>query len=115
TSQRKSFALLKTATYQLVTRRRFILHRSLCSYTNGFLRLSGGCSTVFDSHVGSGSSRIACWELGFDFEGCEIDPFYFSLEEKRFEERIKQPKLFEVKQGKPEEPELFQGDEDAEN
>lgn len=75
----------------------------------------GGCSTVFDSHVGSGSSRIACWELGFDFEGCEIDPFYFSLEEKRFEERIKQPKLFEVKQGKPEEPELFQGDEDAEN
>jgi len=74
----------------------------------------GGCSTVFDSHVGSGSSRIACWELGFDFEGCEIDPFYFSLEEKRFEERIKQPKLFEVKQGNPEEPELFQGDEDAE-
>lgn len=30
--------------------------------------------TIFDSHVGSGSIRIACHDLGFDFEGCEIDP-----------------------------------------
>jgi len=40
---------------------------------------------IFDSHLGSGSSRIACYELGFDFTGCEIDKDYFEAQEKRFE------------------------------
>lgn len=40
---------------------------------------------IFDSHLGSGSSRIAAAKLGFDFEGCEIDPVYYELQEKRFE------------------------------
>ena len=39
---------------------------------------------IFDSHVGSGSSRIACYELGFDFVGCEIDKDYWNDQEKRF-------------------------------
>ena len=39
---------------------------------------------VLDTHVGSGSSRIACDEMGFDFVGCEIDKDYFDAEEKRF-------------------------------
>lgn len=41
---------------------------------------------IFDSHVGSGSSRIACYELGFDFEGCELDLDYYNDQEKRFME-----------------------------
>jgi site-specific DNA-methyltransferase (adenine-specific) len=40
---------------------------------------------IFDSHVGSGSSRIACYELGFDFEGTELDLDYFNAQEERFE------------------------------
>jgi len=40
---------------------------------------------IFDSHVGSGSSRIACYELGFDFVGCELDPDYWEAQEKRFQ------------------------------
>jgi len=40
---------------------------------------------IFDSHVGSGSSRIACYELGFDFEGCELDKDYWTDQEDRFE------------------------------
>jgi site-specific DNA-methyltransferase (adenine-specific) len=40
---------------------------------------------IFDSHVGSGSSRCACYELGFDFEGCELDKDYWEAQEKRFE------------------------------
>lgn len=40
---------------------------------------------IFDSHLGSGSSRIACYELGFDFIGCELDKDYFDAAEKRFE------------------------------
>lgn len=38
--------------------------------------------TIFDSHVGSGSIRIACYDLGFDFEGCEIDADYHAAQEK---------------------------------
>lgn len=39
---------------------------------------------ILDTHLGSGSSRIACFQLGFDFWGYELDSEYFALEEKRF-------------------------------
>ena len=49
---------------------------------------------VFDPFLGSGSSRIAAYSLGFDFVGCEIDKTYFELEEKRFETFTSQQSLF---------------------
>ena len=49
---------------------------------------------VLDTHVGSGSSRIACAEFGFDFVGCEIDKTYYELQEKRFKEFSDQLMLF---------------------
>lgn len=39
---------------------------------------------IFDSHLGSGSSRIAAYLLGLDFWGCEKDVHYFKLQEERF-------------------------------
>ena len=45
---------------------------------------------IFDSHMGSQSSRIACWDGGFDYWGCELDPDYFRDGCKRFENHIKQ-------------------------
>lgn len=39
---------------------------------------------ILDTHLGSGSSRIAAMNLGFDFWGYELDPHYFSEQEKRF-------------------------------
>lgn len=57
---------------------------------------------IFDSHLGSGSSRIASYELGFDFFGCEIDKDYFDVMQKRFENYLKQPKLFEKNHAKSE-------------
>ena len=51
--------------------------------------------TIFDSHVGSGSLRIACHDLGFDFEGCEIDKDYWEAQEARYKNHIKQDELFE--------------------
>lgn len=39
---------------------------------------------IFDPFLGSGSSRIAAYKLGFDFVGCEIDEEYFRLSEERF-------------------------------
>ena len=48
---------------------------------------------IFDSHLGSQSSRIACWDGGFDFWGCELDPDYYRDGCKRFDNHIKQLKL----------------------
>lgn len=49
---------------------------------------------ILDTHLGSGSSRIAAYDLGFDFVGCEIDPHYFQAQEKRFAEHTAQISLF---------------------
>ena len=50
--------------------------------------------TILDTHVGSGSSRIACWEMGFDFTGYEIDKDYWEAQEKRFKIVKNQMRLF---------------------
>lgn len=41
---------------------------------------------ILDTHLGSGSSRIAAYQMGFDFIGCEIDKEYFEAQELRFRE-----------------------------
>jgi site-specific DNA-methyltransferase (adenine-specific) len=46
---------------------------------------------IFDPMLGSGSSRIAAYKLGFDFWGCELDHEYFEKAEKRFRESIAMP------------------------
>jgi site-specific DNA-methyltransferase (adenine-specific) len=51
--------------------------------------------TILDTHLGSGSSRIAAYDLGFDFTGYELDKDYFEAQEQRFANHIKQPTLFE--------------------
>ena len=50
---------------------------------------------IFDSHVGSGSIRIACHDMGFDFEGCEIDKDYWEAQEERYQEHAQQLDLFD--------------------
>lgn len=50
---------------------------------------------ILDTHLGSGSSRIAAYEMGFDFTGIEIDPDYFAAQEKRFKNHIAQLKIFQ--------------------
>lgn len=49
---------------------------------------------IFDSHVGSGSIRIACHDMGFNLVGCELDPDYFKAQEERFQRHISQADLF---------------------
>jgi len=49
---------------------------------------------ILDTHLGSGSSRIAAHDMGFDFVGYEIDKDYFDAQEKRFANHIKQQTLF---------------------
>ena len=38
---------------------------------------------IFDSHGGSFSSACACLDMGFEFDGCEIDSDYFESAVKR--------------------------------
>jgi site-specific DNA-methyltransferase (adenine-specific) len=54
--------------------------------------------TIFDSHVGSGSIRIACHDMGFDFEGCEIDQDYWQAQEDRYKNHISQQSLFDTEE-----------------
>jgi site-specific DNA-methyltransferase (adenine-specific) len=49
---------------------------------------------ILDTHLGSGSSRIACDMEGFDFYGCELDQDYFEAHQKRWTEYKKQLTLF---------------------
>lgn len=49
---------------------------------------------ILDTHLGSGSSRIAAYEAGLDFVGFEIDPDYFQKQEERFETYRAQCSLF---------------------
>lgn len=52
---------------------------------------------VLDTHLGSGSSRIAAYEAGVDFIGFEIDPFYFKTQEERFANYTNQTSLFHMR------------------
>lgn len=49
---------------------------------------------ILDTHLGSGSSRIAAYDFGYDFVGYEIDKEYFEKQEKRFKEHTAQLNLF---------------------
>ena len=49
---------------------------------------------ILDTHLGSGSSRIAAWDAGLDFIGCEIDKDYFEAQEQRFQAHAAQENLF---------------------
>lgn len=49
---------------------------------------------ILDTHMGSQSSRIAAYKMGFDYYGWEIDPEYFDAGNKRFKEQTAQQVLF---------------------
>jgi len=49
---------------------------------------------ILDTHLGSGSSRIAAYNAGLDFMACEIDKDYFDAQEKRFKNHIMQLSMF---------------------
>lgn len=49
---------------------------------------------ILDTHVGSGSSRIAADKAGLNFVGFEIDEEYFNAANKRFDNFKSQTRLF---------------------
>lgn len=53
-----------------------------------FENFTRGGYKILDTHLGSGSSRIAAWHAGLDFWGCELDKEYFDKANERFEKEI---------------------------
>lgn len=51
---------------------------------------------ILDTHLGSGSSRIAAYKSGFDFVGFEIDEDYLRDSDTRFKNATIQRSIFEV-------------------
>lgn len=49
---------------------------------------------ILDTHLGSGSSRIAAYKAKMDFVGCELDKEYFEAAEKRFRDFTAQLTIF---------------------
>jgi len=49
---------------------------------------------ILDTHLGSGSSRIAAYDMGFNFYATELDKDYFWSSIKRFDQYKAQQKLF---------------------
>lgn len=60
---------------------------------------------ILDTHLGSGSSRLAAYDANLDFVGYEIDKFYFDKQEERFNAHTAQQSLFV----EPEQEVLFDG------
>ena len=54
---------------------------------------------ILDTHLGSGSSRIAAYNAGLDFVGYEIDKEYFDKQEERFAEHTAQMRFTDLIRG----------------
>ena len=48
---------------------------------------------VFDPFMGSGTTGVACMQTGRNFIGCEIDPDYFAIAQRRIAAAKLQPRL----------------------
>lgn len=63
-------------------------------YTWIYSRYAKPGDKILDTHLGSGSSRIAAYDAGLDFTGIEIDKDYFEAQERRFADHASQLSLF---------------------
>jgi site-specific DNA-methyltransferase (adenine-specific) len=63
--------------------------------------------TVLDPFMGSGTTGVACANLGRRFIGIEREPAYFSIACRRIEEAYRQPRIFDEPAPKPVQPSLL--------
>lgn len=63
--------------------------------------------TICDPYMGSGTTGVACANLGRKFIGVEIDESYFDTACRRIEQAYLQPRLFTEPEAKPEQLGMF--------
>lgn len=51
-------------------------------------------ATVLDPYMGTGTTAMACMRLGLDFIGCEIEPKYHAIAERRIAAALAERPLF---------------------
>ena len=51
---------------------------------------------ILDTHVGSASSLIACYDMGFNAVGFEIDEDYYNESKQRLERHMRQISMFDL-------------------
>lgn len=65
---------------------------------------------VLDPYMGSGTTGVACANLGRTFIGIEREPAYFDIACRRIEEAYRQPRLFDEPPPKPVQGSMFDGE-----
>lgn len=63
--------------------------------------------SVLDPFMGSGTTGVACVNLGRKFIGIEIEPKYFDIACRRIEEAYRQPRLFAEPKPAPKQEAMF--------
>ena len=58
------------------------------------IKSSNKNDTIFDPFMGSGTTGVACMQLGRKFIGCELDAGYFAIAEKRIKAAASQEIMF---------------------
>jgi len=65
--------------------------------------------TILDPFMGSGTTGVACANLGRSFIGIEREPAYFDIAVRRIAKAYEQPRLFDEPVPKPVQPDLLAG------
>ena len=58
------------------------------------LSFAKNCESILDPFMGSGTTGVACVNLGRKFIGIEKDPDYFDIACQRIQDAVNQPQLF---------------------
>lgn len=62
-------------------------------YEELLMRFANKGDKILDTHVGSGSSLVACYNMGYEYTGYEIDIVYYRLAKHRLEESAAQIRM----------------------
>ena len=69
-------------------------HQKPVTLLETLVRKTSGSGAILDSFMGSGTTGVACMNLGRKFIGIEIEPKYFDIACRRIEDAQRQERLF---------------------
>ncbi len=68
--------------------------KPICLYEWLLMNYAKEGDKILDTHLGSGSHAIACWNLNFDLTAFELDADYFKATTRRIEKHTRQIQMF---------------------